>query len=323
MAGRLITNAPWEYPSIGPFDFAVTAMNPLTIPPGLLDFLDTKHPVIWGISSLGSNMDLELGAEQELDSEVGVLALRGVHYQEFEFSVPLCRFRLGDVADLPMNCRKAMDETTPSHGGQVFVFEACDGRRFQFVAEGIVFFLKPWFDIRLTQQARQRNAEQGYSAREAVASHFADSDAAPVGKEIICWNCLHRIHHEREYADCPVCGGMVAACSSEQLLKMFFHSNTAPKLYERSKCGILQNCISAGERYRLIVYSYWIEHRIVEVERTHHGARLTAMAWNSQLDNWSKTADGELTPAEWRRFAIRRIGSLLGPPAARRAPPRV
>jgi hypothetical protein len=248
-------------------------------------------------------MELELVAERELDSMVGVLRLRSVSRYDVENAEALCGVLEGTVHDLPDDQQKAIERSTDGKGGRVFIFESPDGLRFTCVANGLEFSLRPWFDAALTERVRRLNAEQGYSAREAVRSHFADSAAELLGKEVVCWCCLRRFRFEKQFAECPSCGSTTSPCSPEQLLQAFFHSRLGTELYEQSGCGLLQNNDRSPECYRLIVYSYWLNHRIIEVERTPVAAHLVAKAWNWQEKRWAKTADRGLSPSEWRRFS--------------------
>jgi hypothetical protein len=283
--------------------FLVLPMTRETLPPSLLDFLNQKKPRVWSRSYCAGDLELELVAERELDSLVGVLRLRGVSLYEVENAEALCGVLDGTLHDLTDDQRTAIAGSTGPDGGHVFIFESPEGRRFTCVATGLEFYLRPWFDSALTERVQRLSAGQSYSPGEAVRSHIAGSAAELLGKEVVCWQCLRRFPFEKEFAECPGCGSSASPCSPERLLRSFLHAHVGEELYERSGCGLLQDNHGAAESYRLIVYSYWLSHRIVEVKRMPLAVRLVAKAWNWQEKKWVETADQGLSPAEWRRFS--------------------
>src|SRR5262245_10949440 len=98
-------------------------MTPVTLPTSLLEFLTEKKPRIWSRLYGGHDLELELVAERELDSMVGVLRLRGVSRYDVENAEALCGVLEGTVDDLPRDQQKAMDGSSDGNGGSVFIFE--------------------------------------------------------------------------------------------------------------------------------------------------------------------------------------------------------
>jgi hypothetical protein len=55
------------------------------------------------------------------------------------------------------------------------------------------------------------------------------------------------------------------------------------------------------ECYRLIIWSYWLDHCFVEVERRAMSATFLARNWTK--GSWVTTVSRPLAPAEWQRFS--------------------
>jgi hypothetical protein len=276
-------------------------MASVILPPQLLKFLAQKTPQVCSRSYFGGDLTLELVAERDFDSMVGVLRLSQVSLYHVADAESLCGVVLGTIDDVPEELRKEVDESRGRAGGQVLIFEAANGQPYYCIAGGLEFSLRPWFDLALTERVRRLNAERGYPASEAVRSHFAASASELLGKEIVCLRCLHRFLYRKEFMDCPSCSFPASPffVTPEGLLRYFL----GQVLYEKSGCEPLQRKTGAVECYRLNLYSYWLDHRIIEVERTPASVRLMAKAWCWQEGRWVETADRALSPAEWRRFS--------------------
>ena len=276
-------------------------MASVILPPQLLEFLAQKTPAVClQCFGGGGDLTLELVAERDFDSMVGVLQLFQVSLYHVADAESLCGVVLGTIDDVPEELRKQVNESRRGPGDQVLIFKAANGQPYYCIAGGLEFSFRPWFDLALTERVRRFNAERGYAAREAVRTHFAASASELLGKEIVCLRCLHRFLYRKEFMDCPSCDFPASPffVTPEGLLRYFLAG-----FYEKSGCKPLQWKTGTVECYRLNVYSYWGDHRIIEVERTQASVRLIAKEWCVQEMRWLETADRALSPAEWRRFS--------------------
>jgi hypothetical protein len=276
-------------------------MTPVVLPATFLEFLAQKRPRILSWSQ-GKCTILELVADRELDSKVGVLRLHGVTASDWNVPHVLSGARLGTVNDLTGPQQQSLDKSGGSKEGQLCILEGSEGQTCYFVVQGIDFLFRPWLDLALTERVRRLNAELGYPAARAIESHLASSAPELLGKEIICWHCLRQFVFEEEYMDCPYCGYLWGMSHSrEQLLRFFFHGDN--ELLNQSLCAVLQAKPGVVEVYRLVVFSWWGHHRLVEVERNAVAAHLKAKAWDSIQKRWCMTALRPLLAREWRRFS--------------------
>jgi len=276
-------------------------MDSTSIPDGLVDFLRTKRPFFSSFTICDDDYSLELTAEQEVGASVGVLNLTGFPESGLLDARGLVDVELATPDDLPGEVREEMAANPLAGDPQVYRFHAADGRVFRAALTAIQFKFKPWLDLERTQRLRQKNAALGYPAQRLAQTWLRETEDALLGQEVPCNSCLQSFRFTGNYQDCPHCDHSASVLPPANFLLAAFHRHES--LLASSGCKPLHPA-PAGviERYRLICYSHWLDHKVVEVERTTTGAALRAKYWNLHYDEWVRVAERPLTAAEWRRL---------------------
>jgi len=270
------------------------------VPAELNAFLDQKRPSRGVFTTYGNEYAIELVADREADSLVGWCHFDGVVASDVDEVRAPCRVRLGSPSELHPEQLEWLARHKSGPLDSFWIIEdRAGGLRF-CVGRAIRFTTQPWIDLGDTRRIEQANPCQRRASPNAVASHFADSDAGLIGREVGCWQCLRTYRVERVYASCPWCKNSASATSVERLLAGGFHSNAT--LLARSGCGPLHHRAPDEEVYRLVVYSRWLNHRIVEVSSRQGCPRLVAQRWHSRTETWGDRIDRDLTREEWHRL---------------------